>query len=78
METVIADQGSALFGVMHSQTQNVIELAQDDWWHNANLFIADGAGVKNYAVIHLQGKDNAALRQRIEGHLKDFNAMPKR
>ncbi len=72
METVIADQGSALFGVMHSQTKNVIELAQDDWWHNANLFIANGAGVKNYAVIHLHGKDDTALRQRIEGHLNEF------
>ncbi len=76
METVIADQGSALFGVMHSQTQGVIELAQDDWWHNANLFIANGAGVKNYAVIHLQGKDDATLRKRIERHLQAFNAMP--
>lgn len=77
METVIADQGSALFGVMHSQTKNVIELAEDDWWHNANLFIANGAGVKNYAVIHIYGKDEAMLRQRIEGHLKEFGARLK-
>ncbi len=77
METVIADQGSALFGVMHSQTTSVIELAQDDWWHNANLFIANGAGVKNYAVVHLQGKDDATLRQRIEGHLQEFRGIRK-
>jgi len=76
METVIADQGSALFGVMHSQTKNVIELAQKDWWHNANLFIANGAGVKNYAVISVNGLDEAALRDRIEGHLREFGALP--
>lgn len=75
METVIADQGSALFGVMHAQTKNVIELAEDNWWHNANLFIANGAGVQNYAVIHLGGKDEAALRKRIEGHLKAFGVF---
>ncbi|WDI32392.1 hypothetical protein PUV54_04190 [Hyphococcus flavus] len=75
METVIADQGSAVFGVMHSQTKNVIELAQDDWWHNANLFIANGAGVQNYAVIHIYNKTRDDLRQRIEGHLREFGAL---
>ena len=78
METVIADQGSAVFGVMHSQTKTVIELAEDDWWHNANLFIANGAGVQNYAVIHIYDKNEAALRERIEGHLKEFDAGPAR
>jgi len=75
METVIADQGSALFGVMHSQAKNVIELTEDDWWHSANLFIANGSGVKNYAVIHLHGKNEDMLRQRIEGHLREFGAL---
>ncbi|WP_428407725.1 hypothetical protein [Hyphococcus sp.] len=75
METVIADQGSAVFGVMHAQTKNLIELAEDDWWHNANLFIANGAGVKNYAVIHIYNKTEADLRARIEGHLRDFGAL---
>lgn len=75
METVIADQGSALFGVMHAQTKNVIELAQDDWWHNANLFIANGAGVQNYAVIHIYNKTEDDLRARIEGHLKEFGVL---
>ncbi len=76
MKTVIADQGSALFGVMHSQTKNVIELAHKDWWHNANLFIANGAGVKNYAVISVNGLDETALRDRIEGHLREFGVLP--
>lgn len=75
METVIADQGSALFGVMHSQTKNIIELAEDDWWHSGSLFIANGAGVSTHAVIHLRGKDEAALRARIEGHLREFGAL---
>ncbi len=75
METVIADQGSALFGVMHSRTRNIIELAQDDWWHNANLFIANGSGVANYAVIHVYNKTEADIRRRIEGHLRDFGAL---
>ncbi|WP_411816479.1 hypothetical protein [Hyphococcus sp. DH-69] len=75
METVIADQGSALFGVMHAQTKNVIELTQDDWWHSANLFIANGAGVENYAVIHLYEKSDDDLRNRIEGHLRDFGVI---
>ena len=75
METVVADQGSALFGVMHAQTKNVIELAQDHWWHNASPFFAYGAGVENYAVIHLKDKDEAELRRRIEGHLKEFGVL---
>jgi len=75
METVIADQGSAVFGVMHWRTKNVIELARRGWWHNANLFIAKGAGVENYAVIVVDGLDKQTLRMRIEGHLKDFGAL---
>ncbi|GJL92584.1 hypothetical protein [Hyphococcus sp.] len=72
METVIGDQGSALFGVMHWRTKNVIELTRRDWWHNANLFIANGSGVENYAVIAVDGLNEAALRARIEGHLRAF------
>ncbi|MEO1135271.1 MAG: hypothetical protein AAFW68_01510 [Pseudomonadota bacterium] len=75
METVIADQGSALFGVMHWRTKNVIELTRRDWWHSANLFIADGSGVENYAVIAVDDLDEAALRTRITGHLQDFGAL---
>ncbi|MEZ5894384.1 MAG: hypothetical protein R3C58_14730 [Parvularculaceae bacterium] len=75
METVIADQGSALFGVMHWRTKTVIELTRRDWWHSANLFIAKGAGVQNYAVIAVDDLDEAALRARIEGHLREFGAL---
>ncbi len=71
-ETVIADQGSAIFGVMHWRTKTLIELARRDWWHSANLFIAKGAGVENYAVIAVDDLDEAALRARIEGHLREF------
>jgi len=78
METVIADQGSAVFGMMHSQTKTVIELAEDTWWHNANLFICKGSGVQNYAVIHIFNKDEAALRERIEEHMKEFGVPLKR
>ena len=75
METVIADQGSALFGVMHAQTRNVIELAEDDWWHSANLFIANGSGVQNYAVIHINNKSATQLRDQITTHLRDFGVI---
>ncbi len=75
METVIADQGSAIFGVMHWRTKNLIELTRRDWWHSANLFIAKGAGVENYAVIAVDDLDEAALRARIEGHLKEFGVI---
>jgi hypothetical protein len=75
METVIADQGSALFGVIHWRTKNVIELTRRDWWHNANLFIAKASGVQNYAVIAVDGLDEAALRKRIAGHLRDFGVL---
>jgi len=75
METVIADQGSALFGVMHWQTKNVIELTRRDWWHNANLFIAKASGVERYAVIEIDGLDEAALRARIEGRLREFGVL---
>ena len=37
VETVIADQGSAVFGVMHSQTKNLIELAA--WTVLANVVL---------------------------------------
>ena len=74
-ETIIADQGSALFGVMHWQTKNVIELTRRDWWHSANLFIANGSGVQNYAVIAVDGLTEEALRARIEGHLRAFGAI---
>ncbi len=74
-ETIIADQGSALFGVMHWQTKNVVELTRRDWWHSANLFIAKAAGVENYAVIAVDGLDEAALRARIEGHLRAFGVI---
>ncbi len=75
METVIADQGSALFGVMHWRTKNVIELTRRDWWHNANLFIAHASGVENYAVIAVDGLDAQALRERIDGHLRAFGVL---
>ncbi|WP_425410137.1 hypothetical protein [Hyphococcus sp.] len=75
METVIADQGSALFGVMHWRTKNVIELTRRDWWHSANLFIAKASGVENYAVIAIDDLDEAALRNRIEGHLREFGVL---
>lgn len=75
METVIADQGSAIFGVMHWRTKNLIELTRRDWWHSANLFIAKGAGVENYAVIAVDGLDEGALRARIEGHLREFGIL---
>ena len=74
-QSVIADQGSALFGVMHWQTKNVIELTRRDWWHSANLFIAKGAGVENYAVIAVDGLDEDALRARIVEHLKAFRVL---
>lgn len=75
METVIGDQGSALFGVMHWRTKNVIELTRRDWWHSANLFIAKASGVENYAVIAVDDLDEAALRARIDGHLRDFGVL---
>lgn len=77
VETVIADQGSALFGVMHWRTKNVIELTRRDWWHSANLFIAHASGVENYAVIAVDDLSEAALRQRIEGHLRDFDVIDR-
>lgn len=75
METVIGDQGSALFGVMHWRTKTVIELTRRDWWHNANLSIAKAAGVENYAVIAIDDLDENALRERIKGHLRAFGIL---
>ena len=74
-ETVVADQGSALFGVMHWKTKNIVELTRRDWWHSANLFIAKASGVANYAVVAIDGLSDAALRARIEGHLRAFGAI---
>lgn len=60
---------------MQWRTKNVIELTRRDWWHSANLFIAKGAGVENYAVIAVDDLDETQLRTRIEGHLREFGAL---
>lgn len=50
-ETIIADQGSAIFGVLQWQTKNLIEVTTEEWWHSANLFFAVASGVENYAIL---------------------------
>lgn len=74
-ETVIGDQGSALFGVLHWRTRNVIELTTRDWWHNSSLFFAVASGVENYGVIEIDDIDGAMLRQRIESMLGEFQSI---
>lgn len=54
-ETVIADQGSAVFGVMQWRTKTLVELIADGWWHTANLFIGEGAGVRRHVVLETDG-----------------------
>jgi hypothetical protein len=70
-ETVIADQGSAIFGVLQWQTKNLIEITTEHWWHNANLFFAHASGVENYAVLVSDRYQGAALEDRLLGLLSD-------
>lgn len=51
VDTVIADQGSAIFGVLQWQTRRILEITTEHWWHNSNLFLSKGAGVEAYAVL---------------------------
>jgi len=74
-ETVIGDQGSALFGVLHWRTRSVIELTTRHWWHNSSLFFAIASGVENYGVIEIDDLDDALLRQRIETMLSEFRSI---
>lgn len=74
-ETVIADQGSALFGVLQWRTRTIVELARRHWWHNANICFAEATGVENYAVIAIDGLGADALKTRITGHLRDFGVL---
>jgi capsular polysaccharide biosynthesis protein len=64
-ETVVADQGSALFGVLQWQTTRVLEITTDRWWHNANLFFARASGVEGYAVLVCERYDAVGLQKRM-------------
>lgn len=64
-ETVIADQGSAIFGVLQWQTRNLIEITTEDWWHNANLFFAKASGVESYAVLVCDRYRDDQIRPRL-------------
>ncbi|WP_198133224.1 glycosyltransferase 61 family protein [Roseobacter sp. AzwK-3b] len=70
-ETVIADQGSAIFGVLQWQTKNLIEITTENWWHNANLFFAHASGIENYAVLVSDRYQGAALENRLMELLSD-------
>jgi len=72
VETIVADQGSAIFGVLQWQTRTLIEITTDHWWHSANLFFSKGAGVENYAVLVCDRYDDAALDQRLRSLLADL------
>ena len=73
-ETIIADQGSELFGTMHWRTKNVIELTTD-WWHNSSLFVARASGVENYAVIDIDHISIKALDEKIKYYLDAFGVL---
>lgn len=74
-ETVIADQGSAIFALLYWRAKNVIEITTRNWWHNCGLFLAHATGVENYVVIVCDDIDEAELRSQVLGHLQDFGVL---
>jgi hypothetical protein len=64
-ETVIADQGSAVFGVLQWQTRNLIEISTEDWWHNASLFFASASRVRNYAIMVCNRYSESQIEARL-------------
>lgn len=71
-ETVIADQGSAMFGVLHWQTRKVLELTTNRWWNSANVFLAKATGVGHYRVMVVDEADETVLRTTLD----EFLAAP--
>lgn len=66
-ETLVADQGSAVFGVLQWQSKALVELFVNGWWHSANAFFAEASGVKHHEVIAVDRLSGDQFEQRITG-----------
>lgn len=65
-ETLVADQGSAMFGVMHWRTKRALELSRDNWWNSANVFMAKATGVERYRIAVIDNADRAFLEAELD------------
>ena len=68
-ETVVADQGSAIFGVLQWKTRNLIEITTDRWWHNSNLFFSRASGVQNYFVHVCDRPDRNRIGEKVRSSI---------
>lgn len=75
METVIADHGSGVLNILHWKPKNIIELVVNDWWCNNNLFVAHAMGIRNYAVVDVDGLSRPRIEQVIRACLDKFAAV---
>lgn len=74
-ETVIADHGAAINNLLFWKTKNVIELYTNNWWTNCFLFLSHALGVQNHALVCVDNRDKAALREHLICHLKQFGVI---
>ncbi|MEO9827668.1 MAG: hypothetical protein ABJF50_25000 [Paracoccaceae bacterium] len=73
VETVIADQGSAIFNVVRWNSKHVIELTNRNWWHNSSLFFSKSSGVVNYSVISIDKLNYKDIEEKIEHFLANHS-----
>jgi hypothetical protein len=72
-ETLVADQGSAVFGVLQWQSKALVELFVNGWWHSANAFFAEASGVQHHEVIAVD-RLGEAFEQRIRAAVRAAKA----
>lgn len=65
-ETVVGDHGSGILNIMFWRPTTVIELVVDRWWVNNSLFVAAGMGVRNFAVIEVDGLSVEEIGEKIQ------------
>lgn len=73
-ECIVADQGSAVFGVLQWQPRALVELFVDGWWHSSNAFFAEATGVRHHHVIAVDKIPPEELEGRIREAIRDARA----
>lgn len=74
VETVIMDHGSGGINAMFWRPKTLIELFTGNWWSNNNLFSAYHCGVKNHAVLNVDGVGEEEIQRKIKVTLAHFES----
>jgi hypothetical protein len=75
VETIVADQGSAIFGVLQWRSKHVIEVTTDRWWHNANLFFSKSSGVEKYSVVVCDNKTDQEVVESVASLISNYEKL---